>query len=311
MGLKLYLFLLLFPVAFSASSQSTGIYIEKPVEYNKGTLQTEVYGDYSTDDFRWSIAGNSMGQNPNILSEVKWKNIKGPGMGLDIRWNIWSPIFLKGSYHRTFIKSGLVSDTDYAADNRQEPGYQASLNSNEGFIYTYVLATGYEFTINPILKISPYAGYLKNSAQLHLKDFEGETDPAIKTLNSVYQARWTGLTIGAEANILLSRQFSVKGIIDYRQMKYRAIADWNLIDAFAHPVSFKHTANGYGAAAQLQVNFRFSPLISTFIRGNYSYANTGKGTDDLFLADGRQLQSQFNEAVSHTGGIGIGVGLAL
>ncbi|MGY0035978.1 hypothetical protein [Pedobacter sp. NJ-S-72] len=117
--------------------------------------------------------------------------------------------------------------------------------------------------------------------------------------------------IGVEANIILTNQLSIKGIIDYQQMKYKAVADWNLIDAFAHPVSFKHTANGYGTEGLIKVNYRFTPVVSAFIRANYYYANTGKGTDDLFLADGRQLQSQFNEAVRRGGQLGIGISLSL
>lgn len=311
MNLKISLFLFLLAIAFSVRSQSTAVYSERSMEYKNNNLEINAYGDYRSEDFHWSIAGNSMGQNPNVLSEVKWKDIKGAGTGLDIRLNIWSPIFFKGSYHRTFIKKGKVTDTDYSSDNRKNPGYHADLNSNEGFIYTYTLAMGYEFKISGILKISPYAGYVKNSQQLHLKDFSEETDPAVKTLNSIYQANWTGPLIGLETNIILTDQFSIRGLINYQQLKYRSVADWNLIDAFAHPVSFKHTANGYGTEGLIQAGFRFSPVFSVFLRGNYYYANTGKGTDDLFLADGRQLQSQFNGATRHGGGLGIGISLNL
>ncbi|MGY0035979.1 hypothetical protein [Pedobacter sp. NJ-S-72] len=145
-------------------------------------MEIEAYADYRSEDFHWSIAGNSMGQNPNVLSEVKWENIKGAGMGLDIRLNIWSPIFFKGSYHRTFIKNGTVNDTDYSKDNRTEPNYLADLNANEGFMYTYRLAAGYEFKISQTFLIGPYAGYVKNSQQMHLKDFNEDTDFCYKKI---------------------------------------------------------------------------------------------------------------------------------
>ncbi|RAJ31078.1 outer membrane beta-barrel protein [Pedobacter cryoconitis] len=307
--MKFCWFLFLLTIALSARSQSIAGYSAGSDQ--KNNVELNVYGGYSTADFNWSIAGNSMGQNPNVLSEVKWKNIKGPGMGLDIRVNTWSPIFLKVNYQRNSIKSGKVSDTDYAADNRTEPGYQANLNSNEGFTYTYAVAGGYEFKINRVLKLSPFAGYLKNAQHLHLKDFDEETDPAIKALNSTYQASWTGPMLGVEAGFRLNNQFSLTGMLNYKQLKYKATADWNLIDAFAHPVSFRHTANGYGTDGLLQLNFRFNPLLSVFARGNYSYSNTGKGTDDLFLADGKTLQSQFNSATRHEAGLAAGIGLSL
>jgi len=307
--MKFCLFLLLCFVALSARPQSTAVYSKGGDEKNK--VELNIYGAYHTEDFNWSIAGNSMGQNPNVLSEVKWKNIKGPGMGLDIRLNIWSPIFLKVNYQRNFIKSGKVSDTDYASDNRTNPSYQANLNSNEGFTYTYAVAGGYEFKLNQLLKLSPFAGYLKSAQHLHLKDFNEESDPDLKTLNSTYQANWTGPMIGIDVNLQLSNQLSLNGMVNYKQLKYKAAADWNLIDAFEHPVSFRHTANGYGTDGFLQVNFRFTPVLSVFTRGNYSYSNTGKGTDDLFLADGKQLQSQFNSATRHAAGLIAGIGLSL
>lgn len=307
--MKFCLFFFLFAISFSARPQSKGVYSKGNDKKNKVTLH--FYGAYQTADFNWSIAGNSMGQNPNVLSEVKWKNIKGPGMGLDIRLNIWSPVFLKASYQRNFIKSGKVSDTDYASDNRTDPSYQAGLNSNEGFTYTYMAAGGYEFKINSFLKLSPFAGYLKNAQHLHLKDFNEETDPAIKNLNSTYQANWTGPLIGAEADFRFSNQLSLHSMVNYKQLKYNATADWNLIDAFAHPVSFRHTANGYGTAVLLQINFHFTPVLSVFARGNYSYSNTGKGTDELFLADGKEVQSQFNSATRQGAGLATGIGLNL
>ncbi|MET4137794.1 outer membrane beta-barrel protein [Pedobacter sp. UYP1] len=307
--MRFYLFLVLFAIALSARSQSTAVYSKSGDE--KCNVEFNVYGAYSVQDFDWSIAGNSMGQNPNILSEVKWKNIKGPGMGLDIRLNIWSPIFLKVSYQSSFIKSGKVSDTDYASDNRTNTSYHADLNSNEGFTYTYAVAGGYEFKINPFLKLSPFAGYLKDAQHLHLKDFNEESDPAVKTLNSTYQANWTGPMIGIEADFRLSNQLSLRGMVNYKQLKYKATADWNLIDSFEHPVSFRHTANGYGTDGLLQLNFRFTSILSVFARGNYSYANTGKGTDELFLIDGKVVQSQFNSAKRHGAGLAAGIGLNL
>jgi hypothetical protein len=311
MNLKTCLFLFQFFIAFSVRPQSNTVNSKRLQEYSNNKVEIETYGDYRSEDFHWSIAGNSMGQNPNVLSEVKWKNIKSAGIGLDIRLNIWSPVFFKGSYQHTFIKNGTVNDTDYSKDNRTEPSYRADLNASEGFIYTYKLAAGYEFEISQRFLISLYAGYVKNSQQLHLKDFNEDTTSDVKKLNSVYQTHWTGPVIGAEANFILTNQLSVQGMIDYQQMKYKAVADWNLIDAFAHPVSFRHTANGYGTEGLIKVSYHFTPVVSAFIRGNYYYAHTGKGMDDLFLADSTELQSQFNGAARQGGGLGIGVSLRL
>ncbi len=303
MNLKIHLYLFFCFITLSAKAQIT--------DYKRNKLEIEAAGDYCSEDFHWSIAGNSLGQNPNVLSEVKWKNINGPGMGLDIKMNIWSHIFFKGNYHRTFIKSGHATDTDYTLDNRTDPAYHADLNSNEGHTYTYTTALGYEFKAGRALLIFPYAGYVKNYQELTLKDFNSDSDPTIKTLNSTYQANWSGPIVGLEANIQVLNRLSIRGIFNYKQLKYSACADWNMIDAFAHPVSFKHTANGYETEGRVQLNFRFTPVFAVFFRGNYSYANTGTGTDDLFLTDGRQMQSQLNGATRYGGGLGIGISLNL
>ena len=45
--------------------------------------------------FDWSIAGNTAGTNPNILSELIWKNLKGPGFGLNVKYLITNRLSVK------------------------------------------------------------------------------------------------------------------------------------------------------------------------------------------------------------------------
>lgn len=286
----------------AVNAQSTRI--QKPV------LMIGFYGDYHIEDFRWSIAGNSNGQNPNVLSEVIWKDLKGPGVGLDAQLNIWSSFSLEGSYHKTFIRSGKASDTDYADDDRRNPVYMANLNSAGGYTDQYSATLGYALKINEMLEVSPRAGYTGSRQSLLLKHFEEEEDFQQK-LNSTYKVSWAGPMIGLRFESFLEKRLSVTAGIDYKQLKYHAEANWNLIDAFAHPVSFKHHANGFELQALLQLNYQLSPLISAFIRGDYYYAETGKGTDELFLVDGQQLKSQFNTAVRKGRGAGVGICLTI
>lgn len=298
--MKNYLLLLfIFVSAYSAKAQSAALKEDKIV--------IAVYGDYLKENLDWSIAGNSSGQNPNVLSEVRWKNLKLRGTGLDVQVNIWSGIIFKGLYHRGTIYSGNATDTDYSQDNRTSPSYQASLNSDQGYSYTYTAALGYRFKLLPVFLITPYAGYNKSRQSLFLKEFNDQTPDGEKKLNSTYQTNWTGPVIGFDAALALRNWLSLKGSLNYTQMKYRAAADWNLIDAFAHPDSFKHTADGYETAATVQLDFRITSPLSVFIRGSYTHAETGTGTDELFLVDGGSVKSQFNEAVRSSKGAGIGI----
>lgn len=275
------------------------------------TLAVSLYGDRQSEDFRWSIAGNSAGRNPNILSEVSWKNVKTNGIGADVQLNICAGIFIKGNYHHSFIFAGTATDTDYAQDNRSAPTYNATLNSNEGSAFAYLTALGYEIIKQQRIKLKAYAGYTKNRQFLHLKEFNQQTNPDLKTLNSTYQTSWTGAMIGADTRFTLNRLLSATALLDYQQLNYNGHADWNLIDAFAHPVSFKHTAKGFAAEAVLSFDFQLSSVFAVSLRGTYSHAETGKGTDKLFLIDGQQQLSQFNGAKRTNKGVGLGITMNL
>lgn len=277
----------------------------------KNKLSFNIYGDYQSEDFQWSIAGNSNGQNPNVLSEVIWKNIQSKGAGAAIQWNICSGILFKGDYHRSFIYSGTATDTDYAQDNRSNPTYQANLNSNDGNSFAYSAALGYEIAVGKRISLAPYAGYTKSRQFLYLKNFKEEGGDEIKKLNSTYQANWSGAVIGMDAKFELNSFLSAKAVVNYKQLSYQGYADWNLIDAFAHPVSFKHTANGFETAAAIQFDFRITSAFSALIRGNYGHAETGTGKDQLYLIDGGQRESQFNGSKRTFKGVGIGFSLNL
>lgn len=275
----------------------------------RGSITIDLHGAYSKEDFRWSIAGNSAGQNPNILSEVIWKNLKGYGIGGAIQMNIWSHFILLGNYHKMFIRSGGVTDTDYAGDNRTDISYYAELNSNAGSAYRYVASLGYLFSFNDRLSIIPLAGYTRSKQSLFMKGFDSEEDHDYALLNSTYKTRWEGFVVGALTNYSFNSILYLEAEFDYKQLNYWAVADWNLIDAFAHPISFKHTGNGFEANLQAKFGVQLSAQISTYIMANYFHAETGKGKDQLFLANGQEQLSQFNGAIRK--GLTAGAGLRL
>lgn len=279
--------------------------------FDTGKLAISVYGDQQIEDFQWSIAGNSAGQNPNILSEVIWKNSKSRGIGADVSIGLCSGIFVKAQYHKSFIYAGTASDKDYAQDNRSNPTYQAELSSNEGSAYRFTAALGYRLKTTSNLLLMPYAGYTRSRQFLHLKAFEQPAGPGLKALNSTYQTNWTGALAGIDATFLFSQTISASALLNYKQLNYSANANWNLIDAFAHPVSFKHTAKGFETNAAVVFNIQLSLGIAALIRADYSYAETGTGTDQLFLIDGQQPVSRFNGAKRTVKGIGIGINIGL
>lgn len=296
--MKRYLiYVLLMFCCFSAYGQSA--------EEQRKRWTFAFYGDDSSENFQWSIAGNSNGQNPNVLSEVIWTKLKGAGVGLDVDLNIWSHIFFKGSYHKAFIRSGRATDHDYAADDRTQPTYSAFLKSNEGHTSLYSIALAYEIKLHELLTVMPQAGYANNGQKLSLKNFE--EGKGGKELNSSYQTDWKGPVVGFDLQVAKLRRINLNAGFSYQQLHYTGRADWNLIDAFDHPLSFKHTAKGFESQVLLRLSFKINSICAAYLRGEYRYAETGKGIDQLFLADGQERESQFNGALRKVKGIGAGI----
>jgi len=295
--MKRYLICALLMLCFSVYGQPAK---EQPNRWN-----FSFYGDDSSENFQWSIAGNSNGQNPDVLSEVIWTKLKGAGVGLDVDLNIWSHIFFKGSYHKAFIRSGTATDHDYATDGRTQPTYSAFLKSDEGHTSRYSIALAYEVKLHELLTVMPYAGYANNRQALWLKNFQEEKGG--KELNSSYQTDWTGPVAGVDLQVAKLRRINLNAGLSYQQLRYTGRADWNLIDAFNHPLSFKHTARGFESQVLLRLSFRINSMCAVYLRGEYRYAETGKGIDQLFLGDGQERESRFNGAVRKVKGIGAGI----
>jgi len=298
--MKRYLLLLLYTfLGLAVCAQSQIPYKEK--------VTIAFYGDYLQEDLRWSIAGNSSGQNPNVLSELIWKNLKLKGAGVDIKIDLFQNIFFTGNYHRAKAYAGTATDTDYGEDDRTSPTFLANLTSDQGHMFSYLTALGYQLRLFSILTVSPYLGYSKSRQFLHLTDSGAELTNGEKQLNSTYQTTWSGPLLGFTSTAGLTDRINVRAGFNYMNSKYKGVADWNLIDSFVHPVSFMHRANGFQVNIDLQFSYRVIPQLSVNIQGKYRNAETGKGTDQLFLNDGRTLNSQFNGAINTGKGVSIGI----
>src|ERR1700760_133854 len=88
-----------------------------------GQVQVAVSSGYERENFHWSIAGNSAGQDPNVYSELKWRNAGGVFTGVDLQWKVWKRWRVIASGSKTFTRSGSMADTDYGLDNRNDVLY--------------------------------------------------------------------------------------------------------------------------------------------------------------------------------------------
>lgn len=257
---------------------------------------------YQVASSRWSIAGNSNGTNPNIYSELIWKNLQCTNLqaGIGYQYKQWG---VRINYSESFTQSGDVTDTDYGADNRRQPVYEGAFQDNKGHQLQVDAALTCTFHLHGA-DLTPMLGYVFNEQNLYVLPKQA-SDPA--NLRSTYNAKWQGLLTGVEALFTLGKRFDLTPSLYYYQLHYTADANWNLITQFQHPRSFSHKANGYALKPTLRLDYKLRPQLRIFLKGDYAYWNTGKGTDELFLTSGQVDYTQMNGARRQEGGVALGI----
>ncbi|WP_426670438.1 hypothetical protein ACPPVU_04160 [Mucilaginibacter sp. McL0603] len=268
-------------------------------------IQLSAATGYQNENFHWSIAGNVNGQNPNIYSELKWKAIKGPLYSLALQWNVWDHFLLLADYDKSFIRSGTSNDTDYSGDNRTGPVYNQSFDSNKGSTSAWSTGVGYLLFKNKLWSLSPYLGYGINYQTYYLLGNEGD----FGQLNTSYKTQWQGLFFKIKPTFNISDRLEIVADLTYNQVKYSAAADWNLIETFQHPVSFRHSADGYGIDADAKLAFKINRYFSANLGAAFFNWETGNGTDQLYLTTGETDKTQLNEVIRN--GFRVEVGLSV
>ncbi|HEX9511328.1 MAG TPA: hypothetical protein VF939_12650 [Puia sp.] len=275
--------------------------------YKKSKLHFSLFSGYQQEDYRWSIAGNTGGTNPNIYSELIWKKLAGPLAGIEGEWNCWKSFSIRSAYSRLFIVSGNVTDMDYQGDDRTNRVYYGAFNSNKGHSSSWRTTLEYKIDCTPSFSIIPGLGYALNTQSLFL--LSDAAAVGNNKLRSTYATTYKGATLGIRAIMALGGFFSLEPSLFYDQVKFQGKADWNLIAAFQHPLSFEDIANGYNIEAGLKGSYAWNDHFSLFLSANYLYGNTGKGTDRLYQTSGQEPLTQFNGAIRHFWGLRAGLKL--
>jgi outer membrane protease len=252
-------------------------------------LWVRVSAGGESQDFRWSIAGNPAGQDPNIYSELTWHAVSGPVGQAALEWRPAGRWRVIGSGSRVFTRSGTMTDTDYGLDNRYDPIYHQTFAVNTGHSESLAAAVGYSVWNKGRWRLTPFIGYAIDQQYFPVTDPGGPYEG----LNSSYAAKWLGPLIKVDGSWQLSGRWQVVADVTYHQVRYHATADWNLIPEFAHPVSFRHTADGYGIETEAGLRYTVG-RIGWSVRGGYFDWETGTGIDQLYLSTGASDQTQLN-----------------
>lgn len=258
-------------------------------------LQLSVKAGYFHEDFRWSIAGITNNNNyVNVLSELRWKNLRGSCAQVSGQYLFSNNIFVRANFSESFIVAGRNTDTDFGQDNRRDTVYFDSFQSNKGHILADLITAGYQFKFSRVT-LSPFIGYGINGESLYILRDNGNV---IGNLRSTYKTIWYGATVGCDVKILIGKRFVIHPNIIYHQVDYAAKANWNLIQEFKHPVSYRHSAKGFGIEPALNFSYVLNKKISFSLGGKYADWMTGKGKDTLYLADNTTNVTQMNGAIA-------------
>jgi hypothetical protein len=260
---------------------------------------------YDQQALNWSIGGQAnAGNEVNVLSELKWKRVRATGLDFEGKGKVWKGLFFRTDFSRAFIISGNVTDTDFGKDNRKDTVFHDSFNSNKGSSASFDFCIGYQFRLYKKHLASLDVGYTSSSQLLYLlRDFGNVQGD----MRSTYKTKWNGLIVGCGLNLMITKKISLLEQLSYRQLTYGAAANWNLVEEFEHPVSFRHRAKGYSIANSLSLFYKVRTHVSLFIAFEYSLWRTGKGTDTLYRTNGEISITRLNGVNRTSIGMSTGV----
>lgn len=256
------------------------------------------YSGYGSQDFRWSIAGNYQGRNPNIYSELTWKKLHSVIAGASARFRIhkrWQAVMEAGS---AWTQSGGVTDADYNGDNRTGRTYFGDFASDKGRSLWIAARPGYRLLDKKRMAVLLYAGYGYRFQELKLSERANDSTVIATGLNSSYQTRMHGPLLGIDLQYQLTDRLSLSFAPGYGWLYYSGRGDWNLVTNFKHPLSFEHLANGSEWKGRLDIRYTLSG-VQVFAGMHYQHTEINGGDDVLYLSDGTVLKSHFNGASGH------------
>lgn len=260
---------------------------------------TPIFG-FNQSKINYSIAGNSQGSSPNVLSELIWSKLKAWQYGIETSGIIRNRIPWKISYFRSDIFSGNVTDIDYAEDNRKAPFSEQDLSSHKGFENLFKAQTGYRILNKQAISLSAIFGFEHLYRRAYLLNHRGDNKVNNPTgyyegLYSYYGMNWKSVGLVTWAEYLIAKPLSIQVELGGYRSFYFAHGNWNLIPNFVHPRSYTHKDTGFHWMSNVMLSYRINKKLNLKIRYSFSQATLQQGEDKLYLKDGRVNQAMLNE----------------
>jgi hypothetical protein len=284
--------------------------VTKQIKFPKIEAEIGLSAGYREDEFDWNIAGNSSGNNPNILSELTWEDLQIFQVGVHAKTVIGRAFYLRGKFDYGWIFDGDNQDSDFAGDDRTLEWSRSNNNADDDDVLDASLGIGYQFRLaKDKCRVTPLVGYSYHEQNLRLTDGvqtvsepglapPGVTPPPLGPfggLDSKYEAEWKGPWVGLDVSVRPTEKLTMMATFEYHWADYEAKAKWNLRTDLNQPKSFTHDADGEGVVASLGLAYAVVKKCSLNLTFNYQDWSTDPGTDKTFFADGTTAKTRLNE----------------
>jgi hypothetical protein len=288
----------------------------------------DLTGGSRVDQLDWNIAGDFDGNNPNILSELTWKDLKSDQVSARAKMIMANKRvsfrgMVRGSFDYGDLKSGTNQDSDYFGDNRTNEFSRSNNRADRGDVWDASLGGGVVFYFDQArtFSLAPVAGISYHEQNLTLHDgYQTLNEPAytpsgvevppvgpVFGLDSKYNSQWRSGWLGVDVDYNPIPYFNLRATGEFHAGKYEAEADWNLRRDLDHPRSFRHTSdNATGVVAGVGMR---AGLPNLFLTVDYRYQKwqADDGQDRTYYSDGTVWVTKFNEvnweASSINGGV--------
>ncbi|MFH1076818.1 MAG: hypothetical protein V1753_08295, partial [Pseudomonadota bacterium] len=228
MKIAFYLCSIMLAVIFSVQGAFAGV--ETSIDLSMG---------YRVDSLEWNIAGDIYGQNPNILSELTWDNLKSYQVKC-AGTAFWDTGYgVKGYLAHGWILDGNNQDSDYDDDYRTDEFSRSNNASDDGSVDDKSVGVGYKlWWTRANCSLIPLIGYSQHNQDFSMTDGNQTIPPTgpFDGLESSYKAEWKGPWIGFDLSMAESKQVIGNFSIEYHSVSYYGEADWNLREDFRHPI---------------------------------------------------------------------------
>lgn len=254
------------------------------------------------DQIQWNIAGDIYGQNPNIISELTWTDLRISMINIHLEGYDQANWYYETYYNYGIIYSGSNQDSDYNSDNRQDEFSRSNNNSSSGEVSDFSFAIGYRIgDSNAIggLSVTPVIGYSRHIQKLEMTDGYQTIDTvsnstgAFSGLDSSYDTKWQGIWFGLDVGFDLAQNLEIKLGYEYHDADFYAEADWNLRSDLQHPVSYTHEANGAGHVIDFTIQIPFVTWVLG-LEAKQSLWEAEPGTITFYSSNGSISTQQLN-----------------